>query len=180
NRGVTATYAPAPDSEADSAAATARMEPTAAPRIPSSRPPGPRHNPILGGQPFASALNNASMTPADMPATPASHATPRVGVTKTLRIRYLDLDVSTQVTTMEISADSYIAEILDHVCKRWNLDKAGFTLKVSGTNTVAPLDRTVEALGARSDLDLVRRRFGAGPLGLTGSPGSSSPNAPLL
>jgi target of rapamycin complex 2 subunit MAPKAP1 len=177
NHKATPKFTPTAESEARDSAAP---EPAVVPRILSSKPQGTRHNPILGGQPFASALNNTSMTPADMPAAPTSHATPRMGVTRTLRIRYLDLDVSTQVTTMEISADSYIAEILDHVCKRWNLDKAGFTLKVSGTNTVAPLDRTVEALGARSDLDLVRRRFGAGPLGLTGSPGSSSPNAPLL
>lgn len=103
-----------------------------------------------------------------------------MGVIKTLRIRHLDLDVTNQATTMDIATDSYIAEILDHVCKLWNLDKAAYTLKVSGTSTVAPLDRTVEALGSRSDLDLVRRRFGAGPLNLTGSPGSASPNAPLL
>ena len=180
NQKVTPKYTTTAESESENSAAPLNAELTAASRMPPIKPQGPRHNPVLGGQPFASALNNTSMTPADMPAAPTSHATPRMGVTKTLRIRYLDLNVSTQVTTMEISADSYIAEILDHVCKRWNLDKAGFTLKVSGTNTVAPLDRTVEALGARSDLDLVRRRFGAGPLGLTGSPGSSSPNAPLL
>lgn len=146
------------------------------PRMPA---PSQRFKPVLG-QPFASALHNASLRPADMPEPQTSYATPRMGVIKTLRIRHLDLDVSNQATTMDIATDSYIAEILDHVCKLWNLDKAAYTLKVSGTNTVAPLDRTVEALGNRSDLDLVRRRFGAGPLNLTGSPGSASPNAPLL
>jgi target of rapamycin complex 2 subunit MAPKAP1 len=148
--------------------------------VETSRTTGGRGNPVLGGQPFPSALNNTSLTPADQPAPQTSHATPRMGVTKTLRIRYFDIDVSAQSMTLEMSADSYIAEVLDHVSKRWNLDKAGFILKVTGTNTVAPLDRTVQALGPRSDLDLVRRRFGAGPLSLTGSPGSSSPNAPLL
>ena len=64
--------------------------------------------------------------------------------------------------------------------KRWGLDKGNYILKVMGSNTIAPLDRTVEALGNITDLDLVRRRFGAGPLTLTGSPGSSSPNAPVL
>jgi target of rapamycin complex 2 subunit MAPKAP1 len=69
------------------------------------------------------------------------------------------------------------------------LDKALYILKVHGTQTVAPSDRTVEALGEKLHLDLVRRRFiGAGigggdgvlfGLGLSGSPGSSSPNAPL-
>lgn len=149
-------------------------------RSETSRTNTGRANPVLGGQPFSSALNNTSLTPADRPAPQTSHATPRLGFTKTIRIRYFDIDVSAQSMTLEISADSYIAEILDHVCKRWNLDKAGFILRVTGTNTIAPLDRTIQALGARSDLDLVRRRFGAGPLSLTGSPGSSSPNAPLL
>ncbi|KAL1850936.1 Component of a membrane-bound complex containing the Tor2p kinase [Paecilomyces lecythidis] len=138
-----------------------------------------RLNPILG-QPFSSALNDASLTPADRPAVPTSHATPRMGVQKTLKIRFIDLEASTQVMTLNTSTDSYIAEILDSVCKRWGLDKGNYLLKVMGSNTVAPLDRTVEALGNITELDLVRRRFGAGPLSLTGSPGSSSPNAPLL
>ncbi|KKY23830.1 putative stress activated map kinase interacting protein [Phaeomoniella chlamydospora] len=150
----------------------------AQPALPPSAPVAKSHGGL--GQPFPSALNYSSVTPADQPMSTASSATPRVGVTKTLKVRYMDLALSTQVTTVEIGTDSYIAEILDHVCKRWNLDKAGFVLKVSGTNTVAPLDRTVEALGNWSDLDLVRRRFYGGPYSLTGSPGSSSPNAPLL
>ncbi|OAX77580.1 hypothetical protein ACJ72_08119 [Emergomyces africanus] len=137
-----------------------------------------RFNPILG-QPFSSALNDSTLTPADRPAVTASHATPRMGVTKALKVRYIDLD-ATQTTSMNTSTDSYIAEILDSVCKKWGLDKANYLLKVTGSNTIAPLDRTVEALGNITDLDLVRRRFGAGPLSSTGSPGSSSPNAPLM
>ncbi|KAJ5671057.1 hypothetical protein N7507_000184 [Penicillium longicatenatum] len=137
-----------------------------------------RQNPILG-QPFSSALNDNTLTPADRPAVPVSHATPRIGVTKTLKVRFLDLDVPAQFTTFSTTSDTYIAEILDSLCKRWRLNKGNHVLKVMGSNTVAPLDRTVEALGNITDLDLVRRRFGAGPLALGGSPGSSSPNAPL-
>ncbi|KAF7181040.1 hypothetical protein CNMCM7691_000169 [Aspergillus felis] len=146
---------------------------------PPSKAPAARVNPILG-QPFSSALNDNTLTPADRPAVPTSHATPRMGVSKTLKIRFMNLDAATHVTTLNTSTDSYIAEILDSVCKRWALDKGNYILKVAGSNTIAPLDRTVEALGNITDLDLVRRRFGAGPLSLTGSPGSSSPNAPLL
>ncbi|KAK5452189.1 Component of a membrane-bound complex containing the Tor2p kinase [Exophiala xenobiotica] len=171
------------------AAATEREvvpAPASEPIISQPQPPGPpkqtqsSRNLLLAGQPFASALANTSLTPADMPAPSAPSATPRMGTTKTIRVRYFDIDVAAQTMTMEVSIDSYIAEILDHVCRRWNFEKAGFVLKVAGTNTVAPLDRTVEALGPRSDLDLVRRRFGASVPTLTGSPGSSSPNAPLL
>lgn len=135
-----------------------------------------RPNPILG-QPFSSALNDNTLTPADRPAVPVSHATPRLGVSKTMKIRYINFEASTQVTTLNTSTDSYIAEILDSVCKRWGLEKGNYLLKVMGSNTIAPLDRTVEALGNITELDLVRRRFGPQ---LTGSPVSSSPNAPLM
>ncbi|KAL5340738.1 stress-activated map kinase interacting protein 1-domain-containing protein [Aspergillus crustosus] len=144
---------------------------------PISQSKAPRLNPILG-QPFSSALNDNTLTPADRPAVPVSHATPRLGVSKTLKIRYINLEASTQVTTLNTSTDSYIAEILDSVCKRWGLDKGNYLLKVMGSNTIAPLDRTVEALGNITELDLVRRRFG--PQALTASPVSSSPNAPLM
>ena len=154
---------------------------SAAPTVP---PPlqraGPSRSNVLAGQPFATALANTSLTPADRPAPIAPQATPRIDKLKQIRVRHFDVDIAARTTTLEVSADSYIAEILDHVCKKWNFDKAFFVLKVSGTNTVAPLDRTVEALGTRSDLELVRRRFGAGPSSLIGSPGSASPNAPLL
>ena len=138
-----------------------------------------RQHPALGGGPFASALKSLPLAPADQPAAQPT-ATPKLGSNKTMKIRYFDIEVSTQTMTMELSSDSYIAEVLDHVCKRWNLDKAAFVLKLAGTSTVAPLDRTLEALGNRTDLDLVRRRFGAAPISLTGSPGSTSPGAPLL
>lgn len=120
-------------------------------------------------------------TPADKPVLPTTHSTPRMGPAKQLRIHFTSLEASTQVTTIEVTTDTYLAEVLDNVCKRWKLDKAYHILKVSGTNTIAPVDRTVEALGARTDLDLVRRRFANdGALGIAGSPGSSSPNAPLM
>ncbi|KAK5080920.1 Component of a membrane-bound complex containing the Tor2p kinase [Lithohypha guttulata] len=142
--------------------------------------PSNKSNALLVGQPFTSALANTGLEPADKPAPATMTSTPRLGTTKTIRVKYFDLDTIGQTTKVEVSTDTYIAEILDLVCRRWNLDKAGFLLKVAGTNTVAALDRTVEALGTRSDLDLVRKRFGAGPNNLTGSPGSASPNAPLL
>lgn len=141
---------------------------------------GNKSNAPLGVQPFASALDNAGLTPADRPMALGATSTPKLGAMKTVRVRYFDFDTVGQTAKIDISTDSYIAEILDQVCRRWSLDRAGFLLKVAGTNTVAPLDRTVEALGTRSDLDLVRKRFGGGPGTLTGSPGSASPNAPLL
>lgn len=132
-------------------------------------------------QPFNAAPRNNSVMPADKPAIMAQHSTPRMGASKMLKIHFTSLEAYAQTNTIEVTTDTYIAEVLDIVCKKWNLDKALHLLKVTGTNTVAPLDRTVESIGTRTDLDLVRRRFAHdGTLGLSGSPGSSSPNAPLL
>ena len=138
-----------------------------------------RLNPIIGS-PFSSAVRKTSAA-ADKPLVPTVHSTPRMGQTKMLKMHFTSPEAYTQSMTIEVTTDTYIAEVLDIVCKRWNLDKAHHFLRVTGTNTIAPLDRTVESLGIRTDLDLIRRRFAYdGGLGVSGSPGSSSPNAPLL
>lgn len=130
---------------------------------------------------LAPAVRKPIIAPADTPALPTNYSTPRMGPSKMLKIHFTSLEAFSQVSTIEVTTDTYLAEVLDNVCKRWKLDKAYHVLKVSGTNTIAPVDRTVEALGTRTDLDLARRRFANdGALGLAGSPGSSSPNAPLL
>lgn len=132
-------------------------------------------------RPFVTGLRRPPVAPADKATLPTSHSTPRTGSAKMLKIHFTSLEAFTQITTIEVTTDTYIAEVLDTVSKRWKLDKAYHILKVTGTNTVAPVDRTVEAIGNRTDLDLVRRRFANdGVLGISGSPGSSSPNAPLL
>lgn len=164
-----------PEPVVETSEATPQTSGTATPQT-KPMPSAVRLNPILG-LPFSSALNGSTSKPADMPA-PTSHATPRLGVQKTLKVRFVNIEGSTQTTTVNTATDSYIAEILDSVCKRWGLDKGNYLLKIPGTNTVAPLDRTVEVLGNVSELDVVRRRFGAGA-SFAGSPGSASPNAPL-
>lgn len=123
----------------------------------------------------------APVIPVDRQTLPSVQSTPLMGPAKMLKIHFTSLEAVTQSMTVEVTTDTYLAEVLDNVCKRWNLDKSYHMLKVTGTNTVAPVDRTVEALGVRTELDLARRRFANdGAVGLAGSPGSSSPNAPLL
>ncbi len=140
-----------------------------------------QHNPITGHNFMSSPFRKDSANLLDAPAAPVSHATPRKGAPKTLSIRFTDNDFSVQKFNINVPSDTYIAEVFDQACKKLNVDKGLFILKVAGTSTVAPLDRTVEALGDHFALDLVRRRFvGDGTFGLSGSPGSSSPNAPLL
>ncbi|KAM0716228.1 hypothetical protein Q7P37_007673 [Cladosporium fusiforme] len=145
----------------------------------------PNRNPITGP---SFALANAvarkdSSNLLDMPQAPAATSTPRTGAAKTVEIHFTDPQ-SFQTTLLPVptTSDTYIAEIFDIACARLRLDKALYVLKVRGTQTVAPSDRTIEALGSNLHLDLVRRRFGAVGdfgLGLSGSPSSNSPNAPL-
>jgi hypothetical protein len=129
----------------------------------------------------STSVDNPIYVRPDRSTMPSSRGTPRTGPLKVLKIHFTSLEAVTQTTNIEITTDTYLAEVLDAVCKRWKLDKAWHILKVTGTNTVAPGDRTVEALGTLTDLDVVRRRFAnEGNVGFAGSPSSNSPNAPLL
>ncbi|KAL8721537.1 MAG: hypothetical protein Q9225_001791 [Loekoesia sp. 1 TL-2023] len=127
------------------------------------------------------AVRKLTAAPSDRPVLATQHSTPRMGPPKMLRIHFRSLEAYSQNTTIEVTTDTYLAEVLDTVCKKWKLDKAYHHLRVTGTRTVAPVDRTVESIGGHTDLDLERRRFvNEGAVGLSGSPGSSTPNAPLL
>ncbi|KAF1990973.1 hypothetical protein K402DRAFT_409864 [Aulographum hederae CBS 113979] len=140
----------------------------------------PFRNPITGPSFAPSGPRKDSSNLLDARA-PVSHATPRTGAPKSLAIRFTNEDFVVRTTTIEVTTDTYIAEVFDQACRKFGAEKALYVLKVSGTNTVAPSDRTVEALGVHSHLDLGRRRFATdGFVGIAGSPGSSSPNAPLL
>ncbi|KAL8662382.1 MAG: hypothetical protein Q9202_004777 [Teloschistes flavicans] len=127
------------------------------------------------------AVRKLTAAPADRPILATQHSTPRIGPPKILRIHFRSLEAYSQITSIEVTTDTYLAEVLDNVCKKWKLDKAYHHLRVTGTRTIAPVDRTVESIGSHTELDLERRRFvNEGAVGLSGSPGSSSPNAPLF
>lgn len=142
---------------------------------------GPYRNPITDPG-FSAAAQRKETLPLDAPAVPVAQSAPRFGAPKSLTIHFTDDKFVHRTTMIEVTTDTYIADVFDAACKRFNVEKALYNLKVHGTSTVAPTDRTVEALGSLAILDLVRRRFiGDGAFGLSGSPGSTgSPNAPLF
>ena len=138
-------------------------------------------NPITGPSFAPKATRKDTSTLADMPTISSSHAASRIGAPKIVNVHYTDENFNTKHIPFHCTTDTYIDEIFDNVCRDLQLDKALHLLKVSQSTTVAPLDRTVEALGKHADVDLLKRRFIAdGIMGLSGSPGSSSPNAPLI
>lgn len=138
-------------------------------------------NPITGPSFAPTATRKDKSALADAPTVNASHAASRTGAPKTINVHFTDEHFNMKHMAINCTTDTYIADVFERVCHDLRLDKALYILKVSNSTTVAPTDRTVEALGIRMDLDLQRRRFvGDGVFGLAGSPGSSSPNAPLI
>lgn len=140
----------------------------------------PARNPITGPSFAPSALRKDSSARLDLPQPAGRSGAAKTGAPRTIQVYHTDLQTfSTRTESYETTSDSYIAEIFEQSCARLGLERALYVLKVHGTQTVAPVDRTVEALGERLELDLVQRRFPGTGMGLSGSPGSSSPNAPL-
>lgn len=172
----------------EAAAALASQNSASSERRETKQPPKPIpnraksfRNPITGPSFAPTATRKDTSNLADAPNISSVQSASRTGVPKTLTLCYTDEHFNTKRIPMPCTTDTYIAEIFDKVCSTLGLEKALYLLKVSGSNTVAPPDRTVEALGTRLDLDLVRKRFvGDGVFGIAGSPGSSSPNAPLV
>lgn len=163
--------------------APAEDGPVAKPAPPKPIPSRARsfRNPIIGPSFAPTATRKDRSNLADVPTYSNAQSASRTGAPKTLTVHYTDEHFSNKRVPVPCTTDSYIAEVFDQVCRDLRLDKGLYVLKVSGSTTVAPPDRTVEALGSRLDLDLVRRRFvGDGVFGIAGSPGSSSPNAPLI
>jgi hypothetical protein len=130
----------------------------------------PKQNPLL------TTMSALRQNLADLPTAPVQHTATRHGVQKLLRVHIHSSDATPgQMMTVDTTTDTYLAEVLDIVCKKRQLDKAAHVLKLTGSGTVVLLDRTVESIGNRTDLDLFRRRFATdGPLTMTGSPSSST------
>ncbi|CAI6337646.1 unnamed protein product [Periconia digitata] len=172
----------------EAAAALASQDAASGERKEVKQPPKPIpsraksfRNPITGPSFAPTATRKDTSNLADAPNVSNVQSASRTGVPRTVTLYYTDEHFNTKRIPMPCTTDTYIAEIFDKVCNTLALEKALYLLKVSGSTTVAPPDRTVEALGTRLDLDLVRKRFvGDGVFGIAGSPGSSSPNAPLI
>jgi hypothetical protein len=160
------------------------LPPTPAARNePPENPMVPMRNPLL--------TTISARTPLDAPALPQKDGSDtRLGEKVLLRIHIHSLDAAPgQMVTLDVTTGTYLAEVLDMVCKKRNLEKATHVLKLPHTgpstinNTggqVVMLDKTVGSLGGRGELELWRRRFATDGLGgLPGSPSSTSPRTPF-
>jgi hypothetical protein len=143
----------------------------APPRNPLAETSRPRQNPIV----TTTYRPNTSL--ADSPQVPVTVPNQARGQQKLLRVHIMSSDVAPgQMVTVDVTTDTYLAEVLDIVCRKRQLDKANHVLKLPRSGAVVMIDRPVSSIGNVSDLELYRRRFATdGPLSMTGSPSSSSP-----
>ncbi|XXH05074.1 hypothetical protein Hte_011498 [Hypoxylon texense] len=141
--------------------------------------PQPQASPSKASQPRTNPIITTTYrveSPAEKPQASTARAANR-GQHKFLRVRILSSDVAPgQMVTLDVTTDMYLAEVLDLVCRKRQLDKSTHVLKLPEAGAVVYLDRTVSSIGNVTDLELHRRRFATdGPLTITGSPSSSSP-----
>ena len=131
----------------------------------------PRQNPIM------TTTYRSNTLLADMPQLRAPTPNPARGQQKHLRIFIMSPDTTPgQMVTLEVTTETYLAEVLDAVCRRRQLDKANHVLKLPHSGAVVMVDRPVSSIGNVTDLELYRRRFPAdGTHTAGGSPSSSSP-----
>ncbi|KAI1818724.1 SIN1-domain-containing protein [Poronia punctata] len=154
-------------------ATTPTITPQQPPAIPTAAQPRP--NPII------TTTYRLDAPLADKPAQPTSAPAATRGQKKLLRIHIMSPDIPPgQMVTVDVTTDMYLAEVLDLVCRKRQLDKKAHVLKLPGSGPVTYVDKPVSSIGNVTDLELHRRRFATdGPLTATGSPGSSSPKTHL-
>jgi len=129
------------------------------PRLKSSERPFETQNLMV--QPAATiTLSPVSSSSA---VQPRKAGKPSDSVSQLLRIHFnATTPLAAQSTTMNVTAETYLADVLDQVCKKKQLDKAMYALRILGTNIIAPVDRTVQSLQGKLELELVKkdRQFG--------------------
>jgi len=140
----------------------------------------PRLNPLLTT--MSAFRGNSSLADSPAVGSVTTQTPTRTGVKKFLKVHIHSADAAPgQMITLDVTTDTYLAEVLDIVCKKRQLDKANHVLKITGSGTVVQLDKTVDIIGTRTELDLFRRRFATdGPLTMTSSPSSASPKLPII
>ncbi|OTB20322.1 hypothetical protein K445DRAFT_312757 [Daldinia sp. EC12] len=140
---------------------------------PQAPPPAvahPRSNPII------TTTYRVDTPLADKPPPQASAPAASRGQHKLLKVHILSSNAAPgQMVTLDVTTDMYLAEVLDLVCRKRQLDKNTHVLKLPDSGAVVLVDRTVSSIGNVEDLELHRRRFATdGPLTI-GSPSSPSP-----
>ncbi|XP_044718125.1 SAPK-interacting protein 1 (Sin1), middle CRIM domain-containing protein [Hirsutella rhossiliensis] len=110
-------------------------------------------------QPGEGRDDGAVPKPSIPPAAPVAVPNTTRGQQKLLRIHLMSADTAPgQMVTLDVLTDTYLAEVLDLVCRKRQLDKGNHVLKLPGSGAVVMIDRPVSSIGNVSDLELYRRR----------------------
>jgi hypothetical protein len=71
---------------------------------------------------------------------------------------YSTLEVK-QTTTVNVSGDMLLADVLELCCKKRKIDPSDYTLKMADTKTNIPLDKTLDSL-ALKEICLLKKTVG--------------------
>ena len=89
-----------------------------------------RPNPLLTT--MSALRQNIPLADAPAVGTAFTPSTTRTGIQKLLRIHIHSLDAAPgQMITLDVTTDTYLADVLDIVCKKRQLDKANHVLKLT-------------------------------------------------
>lgn len=167
---------------------TTTPNPTNSKRALNSIPEGVSSDALLSSRTGSSLLTGSnglnSTTTVSSPATSTKPTARAPGASVLLKVKLLPETLGgaaqySQSTILDVTTETYLGDVLDQVCKRRNLDKFMFSLRLAGSNVVVPSDRTVESLGGRVELLLVRKKA-TDLFTDTALPRSMTPNAPIV
>lgn len=131
----------------------------------------------------AASPGAAGVVPVSVPPTmiiddDSTTALPTTIERETVRLR-IHLE-STNTVTLNVDRGSYLAEVLETICKRRTCDTSLYTLALFGTKIIAPGDRTVEALQGHHELELLQKKYVSQSVGYIYPPKSQNPAAPII
>ena len=118
------------------------------------------------------------VTKHELPATPTA-ARIGTGISVMVKLVYGSESPSKESTTLNVTSDTYLAEVLAQGCRKRGLASDKYVLRIIGTNIVAPLDRTVDALQGRLELEVMGKSI-AETSQLETTFTSARPDAPIV
>ena len=130
----------------------------------------------LSGRPSPPKLRG--VTKHELPTTPTTART-GTGISVMVKLVYGSESPSKESTTLNVTSDTYLAEVLAQGCRKRGLAPDKHVLRIIGTNIVAPLDRTVDALQGRLELEVMGKSI-AETSQLETTFTSASPDAPIV
>ncbi|ODQ53639.1 SIN1-domain-containing protein [Saitoella complicata NRRL Y-17804] len=123
----------------------------------TAKPAVTTDGPLTSGTPPTQAAVNVS-SPNTTPRKSAN-SKPLPAEPRNLKIRIHPHTEGAPVSTVSVMPETSISEVLGQICRRKNLDRIKYCLRIPGTSTLVSNDKTVESLNRRLELELIKRKL---------------------